>query len=274
MVKRHSGNQNPITKLGRSDMSYSDIGRFWKYYLDRASRTIESFANINKTCEDTIESMILIYSEIFKTVETTWGKRKLPNAQVFVLIYYQRNIVYLQSSHLLACIGFINPSANLNRTVCESLQRGYLFTVQAEEADEYYQAIEKEKEDLYFRQKGPSYIRRKIYLPETEKQEKDFYGQLCISAHADVKGAGRDYPQYLPDRIKDDLSVILSLMYGNIQMMAECFFNFLNPNAKKLIKQSMERIATALKSVPLFEPDANIYSSRIRLKHGNFMGVL
>jgi hypothetical protein len=218
--------------------------------------------------------MILICREILEAVKTTWGKKKLPNPQVFVSIYFQRNIVYLQASHILTCIGFINPSANLNRTVCESLQRGYLFTVEPEEANEYHQAIETEKVDLYHAQKGPSYIRRKIYLPETEKQEKDFYGQLCISAHADIKGAARDYPDYLPDRIGDNLSVILFLMYGNIQMMAECFFDFLNPNARKLIKQSMKKIASALQNVPLFEPNAISYSSRIKLKHGNFMEVL
>ncbi len=171
--------------------------------------------------------MMLIHSEIFKTVETSLGKKKLPNPQVFVSIYYQRNIIYLQSSHILTCIGFINPSANLNRTICETLQRGYLFTVEPKEADDYYQVLEQEKEHLYHVQKGPSYIRRKIYSPETEKQEKDFYGQLCISAHADIKGAALDYPKYLPNRIEDNLSVIL---YNCAEKYTYKFGDFISAN--------------------------------------------
>jgi hypothetical protein len=158
--------------------------------------------------------------------------------------------------------------------VYEALLRGYLFTVEPKEADEYFQVIKTEKEELYRSKKGLGYIRRKLYLPKTEKEQKNFYSQLCISAHADIKGAALDYPNYLPDRIENDLYVILCLMYGNIQMMSECFFDFLNLNARRLIKLSMERIATNLSEVPLFEPDANSYSSRIKLKHGNFLKVL
>jgi len=246
----------------------------WEDYLDRVNRTITSFANINQICEDTIKSMMLLYSEVFETVKTFWGTRKLPNYQVFVSIYYERNVIYLQSSHLLACIGFIDPSSNLNRTVYETLLRGYLFIVEPKEADEYFQVIRTEKEESYRFRKGVKNIRERLYSPKTGKQHKDFYRQLCISAHADIKGAARDYPEYLSDRIEDNLSIILCLMYGNIQMMSECFFDFLNPQARKIIKPSMERIATTLNNVPLFEPDADSYSSRINLKHGNFLKVL
>jgi len=63
-------------------------------------------------------------------------------------------------------------------------------------------------------------------------------------------------------------------MYGNIQMMSECFFGLLNSQATKIIIPSMERIATTLEYVPLFEPDEDSYSSRIKLKRGNFREVL
>ena len=63
-------------------------------------------------------------------------------------------------------------------------------------------------------------------------------------------------------------------MYGNVQMMSECFFDFLNPSAKQLIKASMKEIASTLRNVPLFEPDSDSYSTRIKLKHGNFLNVL
>jgi hypothetical protein len=251
-----------------------DRGRVWEDYLDRVNRTIRSFANINQICEDTIKSMILIYSEIFEMVKTSWGKRKLPNHEVFVSVYYQRNIVYLQSSHLLTCIGFIDPSSNLNRTVYETLQRGYLFIVEPQEAEEYFQVIKTEKEESYRSRKGLKYIRKKLYMTNTEEEHKSLYSQLCISAHADIKGAARDYPKYLPKRIEDNLSTILCLMYGNIQMMSECFFDFLNPKARRIIKSSMKRIATTLGNVPLFEPDVDCYSSKVKLKRGNFLRVL
>jgi hypothetical protein len=146
--------------------------------------------------------------------------------------------------------------------------------VEPKEADEYFEVIKTEKEELYRFKKGLGYSRKKLYLPKTETQQKYFYRQLCISAHADIKGSALEYPKYLPKLIESNLYVILCLMYGNIQMMSECFFDFLNPNARKLIKLSMERIATNLHNVPLFEPDANSYSSRIKLKHGNFLEVL
>lgn len=168
-------------------MSHSDYGEWWKDYLDRVNKTRTSFANINQICEDTILSMIQIYSAIFESVETSLGTRKLPNYQAFVSIYYKRNVIYLQSSHILACIGFIDPSSNLNRTVYETILRGYLFIAKPEEADEYSQAIRTGKEESYQFRQGMRYIRETLYSPKTRKQHKDFYKQLCISAHADIK---------------------------------------------------------------------------------------
>jgi len=237
-------------------------------------KTRTSLADINQICEDTILSMMRIYFAIFESVKASSGTRKLPNYQAFVELLYKRNITYLQSSHLLACIGFIDPSSNLNRTVYESVLRGYLFIAEPNEAEEYSQAIRTGKEGLYQRSKSARYIRQKLYLPKTCKEHENFYGQLCISAHPDVKGAVLDYPEYRPDRTKDNLSVILHLMYGNIQMISECFFSLLNSQAIKIIIPTMERIATTLKYVPLFEPDKDSYSSRINLKRGNFREVL
>lgn len=250
-------------------MSHSDYGELWKDYLSKVNKTITSFANINQICENTILSMMLIYSEIFESVKTS-----LPNYQAFIAFLYKRNITYLQSSHLLACIGFIDPSSNLNRTVYETILRCYLFITEPKEADEYSQAIRAEKEKSYDRKKGVKYIREKLYSPKTCKEHKEFYEQLCILAHPSIKGVAEDYPEHRPDRIKDNLSIILHLMYGNIQMMSECFFGLLNSQATKTIIPSMERIATTLEYVPLFEPDKDSYSSRIKLKRGNFREVL
>lgn len=255
-------------------MSYSEKGRVWKDYLERVNRTISSFTSMNQICENTIKSMWVINSEIFETVKARWGKKPLPYHQVFVAVYYKRNIVYLQSSHALACIGFIDPSSNLNRTVYETLLRGYLFTVDQKEAEEYFHVIRTKEEEHYKFKKGASFLRKKLYTPLTREKHKKLYKRLCISAHADIKGVALDYPDYLSDQVKNNLKMILSFIYGNIQMMAECFFGFLDPKTRIIVKQSLKDIASILDAVPSFEPDEVSYSSKIKLKHGNFLKVL
>jgi hypothetical protein len=258
----------------KCDLSYSERTRVWEDYLERVNRTITSLAEMNQACEDTIKSMWLINSQIFDTVRASLGMKKLPNYQAFVSVYYKRNIIYLQSSHALACIGFIDPSSNLNRTVFETILRSYLFVVEHEEADRYFQVIDTAEEESYKIKKGVTYLRGKMYSPKTSEQLRNLYKELCISAHPNIKGAALDYPEYLPHRIEDNLKMIQSLTYGNIQVMAECFLDFLSSLTRKIIKASMERIASTLKAVPTLEPDKDSYSEKIRLKRGNFLKSL
>jgi hypothetical protein len=255
-------------------LSYSEHGRVWEDYLERVNRTIKSLALMNQICENTIKGMWFINSGIFDMVKVHWGKRELPNYQVFVSVFYKRNTIYLQSSHALSCIGFIDPSSNLNRTTYETLMRGYLFTVEPKEAEEYFKVIGTKEEESYQFKKGASFLRKKLYTDTTSEKHKNLYKMLCISAHPDIKGAARDYPEYLSNRIENNLKMILCLIYGTIQMMAECFTNFLDMKTKAVIKGSMEDIASTLGSVPLFEPDKEPYSSRIKFKRGNFLTVL
>jgi len=115
---------------------------------------------------------------------------------------------------------------------------------------------------------------KKLYEPPTSVNLKKLYKILCISAHADIKGMAADYPLYLPNRINDNLLTILFLMYGNIQMMAECFFDFLDLKTKENIKTAMENIAFDVGKVPLFEPNKEPHASKLKLKKGNFLDVL
>lgn len=105
---------------------------------------------------------------------------------------------------------------------------------------------------------------------EVESHKKS-YEALCISAHANIKGVNLDYPKYLENRIEDSLKLILNLVYGNIQMMAECFADYLDVETKIVVKESMESIAKVLRSIPLFEPTKQVYQSKIILKNGNFL---
>ena len=78
---------------------------------------------------------------IWESLPTKLGVKKLPNFQVFVAVYYKRNITYLQSAHVLASIGFADPSLNLNRTVLETILRGYYFLLEPQEAQKYYEVM-------------------------------------------------------------------------------------------------------------------------------------
>jgi hypothetical protein len=175
-------------------------------------------------------------------------------------------------------MGFVDPSSNLNRTVFETLLRGYLFIVKHEEADEYYRAIgsalKTGRDESYTPRRGMKYLRENLYTPTVSEKHKELYKILCISSHADTKGTALNYPKYLPNLIGDNLNMILSLMYGNIQMMAEGFFNFLNTETKAIIKNAMEDIAFDVGSIPLFEPDKPQFSSKLKLKNGNFLDAL
>jgi hypothetical protein len=254
-------------------MSHLERGRVWEDYLERVNKTIKSLESLNQACEDTIKSMWLINSGIFETLKVRWGKKVLPNHQIFVSIYFKRNIAYLQSSHVLASIGFIDPSSNLNRTIYETILRGYLFIVEPNEANEYFQAIGTKEEESYFFNKGMKYVREKLYEPKARQIHRNLYKILCTSAHAGIKGANLDYPKYSANRIQDNLKMILSLTYANIQMMAECFIDYLD-STKTLTRMSMETIASVLGSVPQFEPNQVVYRTKIQLKDGNFLNIL
>lgn len=92
-------------------MSYLEKGRVWVDYLANVDKSINRLAVINQTCEDTIKTMYLIDAKVLDAILKQWGRRQLPNDQVFVSVFYKRNISYLQSAYILASIGFMSPSS-------------------------------------------------------------------------------------------------------------------------------------------------------------------
>lgn len=255
-------------------MSYCEQGRVWVDYLGNVDKTINRLAVINQTCEDTIKMMYLIDAKILDSVIKQWGRNKLPNDQVFVSVYYKRNISYLQSAYILASIGFISPSSNLSRTVFETLLREYLFIVDKQEADEYYQVIGTERKDLFNIRKGVKYLREKLYSDNRNQTLKKLYSLLCASSHPSIKGANLDFPNYSVPRIDDTIKSILLLMYGNIEVLAESFYSFLDNTSKPIIKTALENIAFDTRHALTLEPDKEPYASLIKLKNGNFNQVL
>lgn len=86
------------------------------------------------------------------------------------------------------------------------------------------------------------------------------------NSHANIKGAALDYPRYLRNRIDDILKTTLLLMYGNVQFLAEAFFDFLEPETKKIIQHSLKKIASDVGFTLKFEPDNEAYAEKISSK--------
>lgn len=255
-------------------MSYLEKGRVWQDYLLYVDRSINRLAIVNQGCEDAINSMKQIDEKVYADVIKNWGYKQLPNERVFAMVFYKRNMSYLQSAYILASIGFVGPSSNVTRTAFETLLRHYLFIVEKQEAAEYFQVIGTPQEYKYHREKGMSYMRQKLYSAERGKVLKELYSILCTFSHPDIKGSNLDYPNYTIKQVEDILRTILYQIYGNIEAFAESFYSLLEVPSKELIKQALENISFDNGHVPTIEPDVEPYASQIRLKNGNFLQVL
>jgi len=60
------------------------------------------------------------------------------SSELLINTLYFRNVNYLTSSYKLAKIGFVIPSHNLQRTVLESLVKGYIYIVEEEVSDMHF----------------------------------------------------------------------------------------------------------------------------------------
>jgi hypothetical protein len=214
-----------------------------------------------------------------RNINTRWENKKFPPYQQFVSIYFVRNLVYLRSTYLLACGAFCGPSRDLQRTIYETILKGYLFVVDQQEADVMYSVINgtiesKELKALRRRRFWPfEYLINRLYLKETRESNKKFYEALSRFSHPSIKSVYHDL-EYSKTEVEDCLNVILSLTYGNIQMMAEGFYDLLDSTLKRMIRESLFEIADFQGETGLFEPDQERWFPKIRLKKGNFLHIL
>ena len=208
-----------------------------------------------------------------------WGPKEIPPYQQFISIYFLRNITYLRAAYLLASGALIGPSRDLQRTVYETILRGYLFIVDQKEADLMYSYIEKtigreELKALRKRNFWPfNFLIEQLYVKETRQKHKKLFRGLSRFSHPSILGAFKDL-EYSEAEVKDCLNCILSLTYGNIQMLSEGFFNFLDQPLKQIIKKTLLEIVDSQGEIAIFEPDQERWILRIKLKGGNFMKVL
>ena len=252
-------------------------GDIWKDYSERGERTAKTFPVLNRVCQHALSSMWLMKNRLM-TALLQLGE-ELPPQQQFISIYFMRNITYLQSAYLLSYGGYCAPSRDLERTLYETILRGYLFIANEDEANLMYECIEgtaspERKEMLRKRKFWPfEFMIKQLYLEDSRKLHRQLFQELSYSSHPSIKSVVPDL-EYREDQVRDGLKMILSLIYGTIQMMTECFFHLLDSEFKDIIKASLTEIADLLGEIPLFEPNKPDMVSKIRFKKGNFLTIL
>jgi len=257
-------------------MSYSDI---WEASLERAKKTANEFPRLTQLCRQVLESMWQMKDRLMNALTTQRKEKELPPYQQFVSIYFMRNIVYLQSAYLLACGSLCEPSRDLQRTITETIMRGYLFIVNRKEANLMNSLIEgtirtEDRDALRERKYWPfKFLLGELYTKETRKSFKELLNRLSRSSHPSILSAFTDL-EYSSQGAEDCLRMLLQLSYHNIQMMAEGFLAFLNGGLKEIIRSTLRDIADFQGEITLFEPDKRKYSQKIRLKKGNFIEIL
>jgi hypothetical protein len=117
------------------------------------------------------------------------------------------------------------------------------------------------------------FMARTLYTEKTRKQHARLFGDLSRFSHASIRGAFKDF-EYSSPEVEDCLNVVLSLAYGNVQMVSEGFFGFLDPSLKNVIRKTLFEIADFQGEIGLFEPDKEGQSQKIKLAKGNFMKIL
>lgn len=241
-------------------------------------RTIITFPELTRVCSDALASMWVMKNELEAILKPrAEAREELPPYQQFVSIYFFRNMAYLRGAYMLACEGSCGPSRDLQRTSYETILRSYLFMVDKNEADLLYSYIEgnaNARKILRKRNFYPiNFLRSKLYTPPSRKSHKKVFEELSRFSHPTIQAAISDL-LHSSKNVEDCLKMILALIYGTVQVLVEGFFDLLDEDLKATAKETLEKIADFLKEVPLFEPDQKRWSSKIRLKRGNFLDVL
>lgn len=246
---------------------------FWGHWFERARKTKEELGALDELCETALKTMWQIDRKLGDSARKR-GEILLPN-QAFVWGYFRRNITYLHSAHILACLGFISPTENLLRTVYETVLRSYLFIVSPTEAEQYYSVLGTGKEED-FRQKhfGFKILKKELFKPDTAEVHTKFYRKLCESAHPGIKGTLKDFPSASKNQIEDKLKLLAMLSYGNVEMLTECFLELFDDSLKKDARAILFGIVNTIQEISQFEPDKDAYARTLRLKGRDFLEIL
>ena len=127
-------------------------------------KTSSLFKDLSEKCEFTIKAMWFLEGKIGEMAQKE--NRELPPQKSFILAYFRRNTVYLNASYILGSIGFNNPSQNVQRTVYETILRGYYFLVEPEEANRYYSVLATNQKNSFLRRRqyyGHKFLCQKLF---------------------------------------------------------------------------------------------------------------
>ena len=168
----------------------------------------------------------------------------LPPYQQFVLIYAGTLEAYLESAYLLSCTWFYQASRDLQRTVYETILKGYLFIVDNTEADLMYSYVKGTlnpiaKRNLEKRRFWPfEFMCDIMYDSTTREAHRKLYRALSSFSHPTIAGASLD-SEYHQISLRDALHMTLSFSYGSIQMVCEAFFDSLDIECRKIAKTAL-----------------------------------
>ena len=253
------------------------LNRFWRAFEMRVRQTELKHSDETRLCTVSIDSMCNM-RRILGAALTAKAKI-LPPYQQFVFTYFGTIEAYLQSVYLLSCGWFYQANQDLQRTVHETILKGYLFIVENGEADLMYSYVKgtinpTAKRKLEKRRLWPfDFMCEIMYDNKTKKAHQKLYRTLSRFSHPTITGAALD-SNYTPKSLLDSLNMTLSYSYGSIQMVCEAFFDSLDSRCREIAKTTMTNIANHLSFIPVFEPNNSKYRQRLKLKEGNFSTVL
>ncbi len=246
----------------------ADFKRIQTDWLARVTNTRASFPNLVKACSDAIVNQWKLKNLLGQELRDTVNE-ELPANQQLVSIYFGRNAIYLKASFLLAQEGSISPCYDLLRTIYETITRAYLFSLDQESAKLMLKAINEsitplEKKELnetrYF---GFDYCSQRLFDKELHNFDK-LYRHLCRFSHPSITSANKDW-EYSANLVEDCLKMILSLSFGNIQILMEAFSEYVKDRFKDLCRDSLEAIADQLGFTPVFTPDSQLLKPRMEI---------
>lgn len=240
------------------------------------------------------------------------------SSELFITTYYIRNISYFVGSYQLAKQGLVIPSHNLQRTILETLIKGYMFIVEEDISDMNFIATHRDGandpttigilnniitkgnlSDLFI-DSAKKIVRRElindedqkklvnqvsefslfnkniriIYSRSREKQWRNFYQMINVTAHPSVRGVVGDI-LYNKKNVENSLEMILLLAYGNIMIYLERFHpKFNNPEISKIFKDSLNLIVEKLGEVIVIEPNKAKYQGFIKFEGDKYQELL
>jgi len=141
------------------------------------------------------EYMIYQLKQIYSPEKPFEGPRAL------IPMYYERNWHYLWGSYELVKVSLNNQCVELLRTVYESIQMMYYNIVADETDSEFFYKWQtkqlKEEDKKIFKNKyqwfKPAFIMKELYSPDMYLKQRQFYEDLSITSHPNIKWTGSDF---------------------------------------------------------------------------------